>query len=106
MEIRDAFGISHRGTVLAGRVVQGSVRVGDRAVLKTVRGDIPTHITGVEIFRKLLDVAHEGDEVGLLCRNLNSTALDGNYVGDDENRKLEGVLLVSAAPRWWEFWRN
>ena len=105
VEISSVFTISGRGTILAGRVLAGRVSIGDRAILKTARGDIPTRVEGVEVARKILDTARAGDEVGVLCRHLDASSLDGNIVGEPDSPKLEGVRLESAPARWWEFWR-
>jgi elongation factor Tu len=104
MDIVDAFSISTRGTVLTGRIRRGTIRVGDRAVLKSPSGEHHTRIAGVEVFRKILDVAKEGDEAGILCRNITSADLERHTVVDGEVRRLESVVLVAAPRRWWEFW--
>lgn len=106
VEISNAFAISNRGTVLSGRVRRGAIRVGDRALLKSPAGEVPTRVAGVEVHRKALDVAHEGDEAGVLCRDITAKNLEAHFVGDGEDRRLHQVFLISAQPRWWEFWRD
>ena len=73
MPVEDVFSITGRGTVATGRVERGTVKVGDNAELVGIRETRTAVITGVEMFRKLLDQAEAGDNVGLLLRGLNRT---------------------------------
>jgi elongation factor Tu len=73
MPVEDVFSITGRGTVATGRVERGTVKVGDTAELVGIRETRSAVITGVEMFRKLLDQAEAGDNVGLLLRGLNRT---------------------------------
>ena len=73
MPVEDVFSITGRGTVATGRVERGTVKVGDSAELVGIRETRTAVITGVEMFRKLLDQAEAGDNVGLLLRGLNRT---------------------------------
>ena len=73
MPVEDVFSITGRGTVATGRVERGTVKVGDTAELVGIRETRQAVITGVEMFRKLLDQAEAGDNVGLLLRGLNRT---------------------------------
>ena len=68
MPIEDVFSISGRGTVCTGRIEQGIVKVGDEIEIVGIKDTVKTTITGVEMFRKLLDSGQAGDNVGALLR--------------------------------------
>lgn len=68
MPIEDVFSISGRGTVVTGRVERGIIKVGDEAEIVGLRDTIKTTVTGVEMFRKLLDSGEAGDNIGALLR--------------------------------------
>ena len=68
MPIEDIFSISGRGTVVTGRVEQGVVKVGETVEIVGIRPTQNTVVTGVEMFKKLLDQGQAGDNVGLLLR--------------------------------------
>ncbi|MAJ63325.1 MAG: elongation factor Tu [Alphaproteobacteria bacterium] len=68
MPIEDVFSISGRGTVVTGRVEQGIVNVGDEVEILGIRDTTKTTVTGVEMFRKLLDSGEAGDNIGALLR--------------------------------------
>ena len=68
MPVEDVFSISGRGTVVTGRIERGKVKIGDEVEIIGIRDKQKTTITGVEMFRKLLDEGFAGDNVGLLLR--------------------------------------
>jgi elongation factor Tu len=68
MPVEDVFSISGRGTVVTGRIERGIINVGDEIEIIGIRAATKTIITGVEMFRKLLDRGEAGDNVGLLLR--------------------------------------
>jgi elongation factor Tu len=68
MPIEDVFSISGRGTVVTGRVERGIVKVGEEVEIVGLRATQKTTVTGVEMFRKLLDQGQAGDNVGVLLR--------------------------------------
>jgi elongation factor Tu len=68
MPIEDVFSISGRGTVVTGRVERGIIKVGEEVEIVGLRPTVKTTITGVEMFRKLLDQGQAGDNVGCLLR--------------------------------------
>ena len=68
MPIEDVFSISGRGTVVTGRIEQGVVNVGDEVEIVGIKDTVKTTVTGVEMFRKLLDRGEAGDNVGVLLR--------------------------------------
>jgi elongation factor Tu len=68
MPVEDIFSISGRGTVVTGRVEQGRVKVGDEIEIVGIRATTKKVVTGVEMFKKLLDSGEAGDNVGLLLR--------------------------------------
>ena len=68
MPIEDVFSISGRGTVVTGRIERGIVNVGDEVEIVGIKNTVKTTVTGVEMFRKLLDRGEAGDNVGALLR--------------------------------------
>ncbi len=68
MPIEDVFSISGRGTVVTGRVERGVVNVGDEVEIIGIKATVKTVVTGVEMFRKLLDRGEAGDNIGALLR--------------------------------------
>jgi elongation factor Tu len=68
MPIEDVFSISGRGTVVTGRVERGIIKVGEEVEIVGIRNTVKTTVTGVEMFRKLLDQGQAGDNVGVLLR--------------------------------------
>ena len=68
MPVEDVFLISGRGTVVTGRIERGIVKVGEEIEIVGIKEPQKTTITGVEMFRKLLDEGQAGDNVGLLLR--------------------------------------
>jgi elongation factor Tu len=81
MPIEDVFTITGRGTVVTGRVERGRIKIGDEAQIVGMREETPKHIvTGVEMFRKLLDYAEAGDNVGTLLRGLDRKDVERGMV--------------------------
>jgi elongation factor Tu len=80
MPVEDVFSISGRGTVATGRVEQGKVKVGEEVELVGIRETSKTTVTGVEMFRKLLDEGQAGDNVGLLLRGLKREEVERGQV--------------------------
>ncbi|NII52961.1 elongation factor Tu [Luteibacter sp. SG786] len=70
MPVEDVFSISGRGTVVTGRIERGVIKVGDEIEVVGIRDTQKTTVTGVEMFRKLLDQGQAGDNAGLLLRGL------------------------------------
>jgi len=68
MPIEDVFSISGRGTVVTGRVERGVINVGDEVAIVGLKDTVKTTVTGVEMFRKLLDRGEAGDNIGALVR--------------------------------------
>ena len=68
MPIEDVFSISGRGTVVTGRIERGIVNVGDEVEIVGLKATVKTTVTGVEMFRKLLDQGEAGDNIGALLR--------------------------------------
>ncbi len=68
MPIEDVFSISGRGTVVTGRIERGIVNVGDEVEIVGIKDTVKTIVTGVEMFRKLLDRGEAGDNIGALLR--------------------------------------
>ena len=83
MPVEDVFSITGRGTVVTGRVEQGMLNVGDEVEIVGLREVQNTTVTGVEMFRKLLDEAQAGDNVGLLLRGIGKEDVErGQVVAD------------------------
>jgi elongation factor Tu len=81
MPIEDVFTITGRGTVTTGRVERGVVKVGDEVEVVGMREDIRKHVvTGVEMFRKLLDFAEAGDNIGTLLRGVDRKDVERGMV--------------------------
>jgi len=71
MPIEDVFTITGRGTVVTGRVERGQVKVGDQVEIIGIKETQTSVVTGVEMFRKLLDYAEAGDNIGVLLRGID-----------------------------------
>ena len=80
MPIEDVFTITGRGTVVTGRVERGQVKVGDTVEIVGIKETQTTVVTGVEMFRKLLDYAEAGDNIGALLRGIDRTAVQRGQV--------------------------
>jgi elongation factor Tu len=80
MPVEDVFSIPGRGTVGTGRVERGQIKVGDKIERVGVKETIETTVTGVEMFRKELDFAQAGDNVGLLLRGVAKEDLERGMV--------------------------
>jgi len=80
MPIEDVFSISGRGTVVTGRVERGIVKVGDEVEIVGLRPTQKTTVTGVEMFRKLLDQGQAGDNVGVLLRGTKREEVERGQV--------------------------
>ena len=80
MPVEDVFSITGRGTVVTGRVEQGELDVGTEVEIVGIRETQKTTVTGVEMFRKLLDSAQAGDNVGLLLRGIGKTDVERGQV--------------------------
>ena len=82
MPVEDVFSITGRGTVATGRIEAGRVKVGDEVQILGLGADKKSVVTGVEMFRKILDQGEAGDNVGLLLR------------GIDKNEVKRGMVVV------------
>jgi len=80
MPVEDVFSISGRGTVVTGRVETGIVKVGDEVEVIGIRNTQKTVVTGVEMFRKLLDQGEAGDNIGALVRGLKREDVERGQV--------------------------
>src|SRR5437899_2130524 len=80
MPVEDVFSITGRGTVATGRIERGKVKVGEEVEMVGFGTDKKTVVTGVEMFRKLLDEGQAGDNVGLLLRGVDKTDVEGGMV--------------------------
>jgi elongation factor Tu len=80
MPVEDVFSIKGRGTVVTGRVERGLIKVGETVELVGIKPTSSTTVTGVEMFRKLLDQGQAGDNVGLLLRGIGRDDVDRGQV--------------------------
>src|SRR6188508_966431 len=80
MPIEDVFSISGRGTVVTGRIERGIVKVGEEVEIVGIRDTTKTTVTGVEMFRKLLDEGRAGDNVGVLLRGTKKEEIERGQV--------------------------
>ena len=80
MPVEDVFSISGRGTVATGRVESGVVKVGDEVEIVGIKETQKTTVTGIEMFRKLLDQGQAGDNVGVLLRGIKREEIERGQV--------------------------
>ncbi|MGB7212259.1 MAG: elongation factor Tu [Gemmatimonadales bacterium] len=80
MPVEDVFSITGRGTVATGRIERGKIKVGEEVALVGFNSDKKTTVTGVEMFRKLLDDGQAGDNVGLLLRGIEKADIERGMV--------------------------
>jgi elongation factor Tu len=80
MPIEDVFSISGRGTVVTGRVERGVIKVGEEVEIVGIRPTTKTTVTGVEMFRKLLDQGEAGDNIGALLRGVEREGVERGQV--------------------------
>jgi len=99
MPIEDVFSITGRGTVGTGRVERGKIKMGDKVEIVGIGMHKQTVVTGVEMFRKILDYAEAGDNVGLLLRGVEKESLERGMVisavgSVTPHTKFEGEVYV------------
>jgi elongation factor Tu len=80
MPVEDVFSISGRGTVATGRVERGIIKVGEEVEIVGIRPTTKTVVTGVEMFRKLLDQGQAGDNIGALLRGTKREEIERGQV--------------------------
>ncbi|MFP4416131.1 MAG: elongation factor Tu [Chitinispirillaceae bacterium] len=80
MPVEDVFSITGRGTVATGRIERGKVKVGEEIEIVGIRDTQKSVVTGVEMFRKILDEGQAGDNVGCLLRGVDKSAIDRGMV--------------------------
>jgi elongation factor Tu len=99
MAVEDVFSITGRGTVATGRIERGKVKVGETVQIVGIKNTRETTVTGVEMFRKLLDEGMAGDNVGLLLRGIQKEDIERGMVLVKPNSikphtKFEGEVYV------------
>jgi elongation factor Tu len=99
MPVEDVFSITGRGTVGTGRVESGKIKVGEKVEIVGIKATEETVVTGVEMFRKILDEAQAGDNVGLLLRGVDKDRLERGMVlatpkSITPHTKFEGEVYV------------
>jgi elongation factor Tu len=99
MSVEDIFSITGRGTVATGRVERGVVKVGDEIEIVGLKPTRKSVVTGVEMFRKLLDQAQAGDNIGTLLRGVDKTEIERGMVlakpgSITPHKKFKGKIYV------------
>jgi elongation factor Tu len=99
MAVEDVFSITGRGTVATGRIERGKVKVGEEVEIVGIKNTRKTTVTGVEMFRKLLDEGMAGDNVGLLLRGIQKEDIERGMVlvkpgSITPHTKFEGEVYV------------
>ena len=99
MPIEDIFSIQGRGTVVTGRIEQGICKVGEEMEIVGFRDTRKTVVTGVEMFKKLLDEGRAGDNVGLLLRGIDKDDVERGQViakpgSIKPHKKFKGEVYV------------
>jgi elongation factor Tu len=99
MAVEDVFSITGRGTVATGRIERGKVKVGEEVEIVGIKDTRKTTVTGVEMFRKLLDEGMAGDNVGLLLRGIQKEDIERGMVlvkpgSITPHTKFEGEVYV------------
>jgi elongation factor Tu len=99
MPVEDVFSITGRGTVATGRVERGQVKVGEEVEIVGLRDTTKTVVTGVEMFRKLLDHAEAGDNIGALLRGIDKESIERGQViakpgSIKPHKKFKGEVYV------------
>jgi elongation factor Tu len=80
MSVEDVFSITGRGTVATGRIERGVVKLNDNVEIVGLRDTVTTVVTGIEMFRKLLDQGQAGDNVGILLRGIDKEGIERGQV--------------------------
>jgi len=99
MSVEDVFTITGRGTVATGRVERGRIKVGDAVEIVGIQDTKKSVATGLEMFRKLLDDARAGDNVGALLRGIEKTQIERGMViaapgSITPHKKFKGQVYV------------
>jgi elongation factor Tu len=99
LPVEDVFSISGRGTVVTGRIERGIVKVGEEVEIVGIKPTVKTTVTGVEMFRKLLDEGRAGDNVGVLLRGTKKEEVERGQVlckpgSITPHTKFEGEVYV------------
>jgi elongation factor Tu len=88
MPVEDIFSISGRGTVATGRIERGQVKVGEEVEIVGIKPTRKSVVTGVEMFKKLLDSGMAGDNVGLLLRGVERKEIERGQVKEEGTRRF------------------
>ena len=99
MPVEDVFSIQGRGTVVTGRIEQGIVKTGEEVEIVGIRPSHKTTVTGVEMFKKLLNEGQAGDNVGLLLRGIKREQVERGQVvckpgSIKPHKKFEGEIYA------------
>src|SRR5690606_6852146 len=97
MPVEDVFSITGRGTVATGRIERGVVKVGEEVEMVGLGASKKTVVTGVEMFRKLLDEGVAGDNMGLLLRGVGKGEIERGMVDRKSTRLNSSHVKISYA---------
>ena len=107
MPVEDVFTITGRGTVASGRIDRGTVKVGDEVEIVGLKDEVlKTTVTGVEMFRKTLDLGEAGDNIGALLRGIDRDQVERGQVlakpgSIQTHKKFKGEVYVLTKGRRW-----
>ncbi len=111
MIIESIFSLTSRGAVLAGYLEEGTIEVGQNIILKTPDNALSTVVEGIEVNRKSISTAEQGEHLAILVNNINLKLLsDGVIYTDDRNfiikslKAVEGprnIESIKTTKKWW-----
>jgi elongation factor Tu len=99
MSVEDVFSITGRGTVATGRMERGKVKVGDNVEIVGIKDTQKTVVTGIEMFRKVMDEAQAGDNIGILLRGIEKEQIERGQVicapgSIQPHKKFKGQVYI------------
>lgn len=106
MPVEDVFTITGVGTVFVGRVVAGSIAVGDPIICRTRSGEEQVRVIGLQdASGRRVQSGEFGSTIGVVCRQIDLGTLADSMEGEGDDRRVVGVSLVTAPKKksWWSF---
>ena len=104
MSVEDIFTITGVGTAFVGRVVSGSISVGDPVVCRTRSKEIPVRVIGLRgVSGETVTRGESGSTVGVICNKVDLDSLSDSFSGEGDSRTVAGVTLATAPKKkpWW-----
>ena len=105
MSVEDVVTITGVGTAFIGKVVAGSISVGDPVVCRTRLAEIPVRVIGLrDSSGNTITRGEPGSTVGVICNKVDLNSLSDSFSGEGDNRTVVGVTLATAPKkkRWWQ----